>query len=63
MSDPLRPTDQPAPRRAEPIQPDRPTRGSDAQSGTKTSADPAGKSLDRAKTQEQAAIDNVRNDD
>jgi hypothetical protein len=63
MSDPLRPTDKPAPRRAEPIQPDRPTRGSDAQGDGKTSADRADESLDRAKTQEQAAIDNVRNDD
>jgi hypothetical protein len=63
MSDPLRPPNKPAPRRAEPIQPDRPTRGNDARSQAKTSADHADKSLERAKAQEQAAIDNVRNDD
>lgn len=63
MNDPLRPTDKPGPRRAEPIQPDRPTRGSDAQGDTRTSVDRPDESLDRARKQEQAAIDNVRNDD
>lgn len=63
MSDPLRPTDHPAPRRAEPIQPDRPGRGGDVESDAKASAEHAGASLDRARKQEQAAIDNVRNDD
>lgn len=63
MSDPLRPTDKPAPRRAEPIQPDRPMRGGDAPRDTARSTDRAKESLDRATTQEQAAIQNVRNDD
>ncbi len=58
MNDPLRPKDKPAPRRAEPIQPDAPTRGSAAESDGES---PSRKeSLDRAVEQERTALDNVR---
>jgi len=60
MNDPLRPTNKPEPRRAEPIQPDRPGRGRDAKTQDKPSQERAGGSLQRSRTQEQTALDNVR---
>ena len=58
MTDPLRPKDKPAPRRAEPIQPDAPSRGTAAE--TEHESPPRKESLERALEQEKAALDNVR---
>jgi hypothetical protein len=67
MSDPLRPPGK-TPRRAEPLQPDRPGRGSDrldrdedASSGRASAPTrPADKSTDQLVEQENTALDNVR---
>ena len=58
MTDPLRLKDKPAPRRAEPIQPDAPNRGTAAE--TKRESPPRKESFERALEQEKAALDNVR---
>jgi hypothetical protein len=58
MTDPLRPLDKPTPRRAEPIQPDRPGRGADAE--TPSDSPDHKDSVERAVQQENAALDNVR---
>ena len=58
MTDPLRPKDEPAPRRAEPTQPDAPTRGTSAEADKDST--PRKESLDRALEQERTALDNVR---
>lgn len=59
MTDPLRPKDKPAPRRAEAIQPDKPGQGDDASRPSRPSG-PGDDSLDRALEQEKTALDNVR---
>lgn len=67
MSDPLRPPGQ-TPHRAEPVQPDRPGRGTDRldndedpASGRASAPTRSGKpDLDRAIEQENTALDNVR---
>jgi hypothetical protein len=65
MTDPLRPRDQAPPRRATPLQPDKPgsgrrqeTRGEQPQPAA--DPDPPEDARDRAREQERAAIDNVR---
>jgi len=68
MSDPLRPPGQ-TPRRAEPVQPDRPGRGTDRldgdedpTSGRASAPTRSGKpDVERAIEQEKTALDNVRN--
>ena len=67
MTDPLRPPGQ-TPRRAEPVQPDRPGRGADRLHGdedptsgrTSTSARSDKSDLDRSIEQEKTAVDNAR---
>lgn len=67
MSDPLRPPGR-TPRRAEPVQPDRPGRGSDRldadedpSSGRTGQSTRSGQAdLDRSIEQEKTALDNVR---
>ena len=56
MSDPQRRPDD-HPRRAEPLQPDKPGSGRHAESGRD---DTSKHSLDKAKKQEDAAVDNAR---
>ena len=60
MTDPLRPKDKAAPHRAEPIQPDAPSRGTAAETETERVPPPRKESLDRALEQERTALDNVR---
>jgi hypothetical protein len=60
MSDPLRPPNKPAPRRAEPLQPDNPGRGDAAEKPPAPATGLGDESLDRAMEQEKTALDNVR---
>lgn len=60
MNDPLRPKDKPAPRRAEPLQPDAPTRGTAAEPERDPGSPSRKESLDRALEQERTALHNVR---
>jgi len=59
MSDPQRPADHPAPRRANPVQPDRPTGASRTEPQPAPPTEGPGAAGDRAR-QEKAAVDNVR---
>jgi hypothetical protein len=59
MSDPQRPADRPGPRRANPVQPDRPAGASRTETPTTPPTEGPGAVDDRAR-QEKAAIDNVR---
>lgn len=64
QSDPLRPPGK-TPRRAEPVQPDRPGQGTDRQDahddpGSGRATEAARKSLDERIEQSQTALDNVR---
>ncbi len=66
MSDPLRPPGK-TPRRAEPVQPDRPGRGTgrldsdeDASSGRASSSRSGKEDLDQRVEQSKTALDNVR---
>lgn len=59
MSDPQRPPGV-HPRRAEPLQPDKPGSGDRAQEDDGASSKAASDSLRKATEQEEAAVDNVR---
>ncbi len=58
MTDPLRPKDEPAPRRADPLQPDLPGRGTSTEPPAGSTSEK--ESLERAMEQERTALDNVR---
>jgi len=61
MSDPHPTPGHPKPRRAEPLQPDRPARGNDTESaGAETEEGAAAESVERRKEQSDAALSNVR---
>ena len=65
MTDPLRPRDQDAPRRATPLQPDKPGSGDRQESRgeqPEPSARPGGgrDDAERAREQEKTAVDNAR---
>jgi hypothetical protein len=59
MADPRRPKDA-HPRRAEPLQPDNPARGHQAEPGKDTGRTASHDDAKRAHEQEDAALDNVR---
>ena len=59
MNDPLRANDKPAPRRAEPLQPDDPRQGNEVQVPDERTASQERESLDRAIEQAHTARDNV----
>ena len=59
MSDPQAPSDKQEPRRAEPLQPDKPGQGDEAEKGENAKARPDD-SNSKTREQEQTALDNVR---
>jgi hypothetical protein len=62
MTDPQRPKDAPPSRRAEPLQPDNPARGRQAEPGEDAGRSASREDAKRAREQEDTALDNVRTD-